>query len=99
MTRLLLSIASGLVLVTAYMIVVAGVFILSGENMQLLPYLDLPLRLPKALFFYLFPPTAEDFTTQKSIVFASFAYIGNVVLYAIPAYALIDTYFTQHERS
>lgn len=92
MKRLLLSIVVGFVLVTAYMMVAAVMLVVSGYKIELVPYLDLPMRLPKVVFFYLFPPTAEDFSqhmNQKQLVLAILAYLANVLLYSIPAYIFI----------
>ena len=92
MKRLLLSIAIGFLVVTVYTTAAAVCFVLSGENMALVPYLDLPMRLPKAVFFYLFPPTAQDFSQvmdQRRFVFLVFAYLVNCLLYSIPAYVVL----------
>lgn len=100
MRRILLSIAAGFVLVTTYVVVASGIFILSGRKMELLPYVDLPMRLPKFIFFHLFPPTAEDFVpamNQKKALLGVFFYIVNVLLYSIPAY-LIITLITRGRR-
>lgn len=79
-------------LVTDYMIAVATIFNLSGDDQALLWYLDLPMALPKALFFYFVPPTAEDFSqvmTQRKVLMTIFFYIANTLLYAIPVYILL----------
>jgi hypothetical protein len=92
MKRILLSIAISLGAVTAYMMISSIIFILSGEPGELLPYLDLPVRLPKAVFFYLSPPTEEDFSpvvNQRKAFLTVFFYLANVLLYSIPAYILI----------
>ena len=92
MKRILLSIAIGFVLVTAYMIVASVIHVLSGQKAELVPYLDLPMRLPKALFFYLLPPTAEDLTpvmNQKKILLAAVVYLANALLYSIPVYIVL----------
>jgi hypothetical protein len=92
MKRLLLAAAIGFVLVTAYMIISSVIFVLSGQNIALVPYLDLPVRLPKIVFYYLSPPTAEDFShefTERKILLALFSYIANVLIYSIPAYILL----------
>lgn len=75
--------ATGLMLVTDYMIAAAAVFILSGENKELLPYLEFPTSLPKAVFFYFFPTRSD--LTQLQVAF----FIANTLLYAIPAYIFL----------
>lgn len=93
MKRILLSVAISFCLLAAYMTISSTIFILSGEPGGLMPYLDLPVRLPKAVFFYFSPPTAEDFSpalmTQRRIFLTVFFYLANVLLYSIPAYILI----------
>jgi hypothetical protein len=92
MKRILLSIAIGFGLVTAYMMFSSITFVLSGGNIELVSYLDLPVRLPKTVFFYLSPPTAEDFSpalTQRRIFLTTFFYLANGLLYSIAAYILI----------
>jgi hypothetical protein len=84
MKRILLSIATGLMLVTDYIIAAAAVFFLSGENKKLLPYLNFPTGLPKALYSYFFRPTAE--LTQT--LFVSF-FLANTLLYAFPVYVVL----------
>jgi hypothetical protein len=103
MKRILLSMAVGLGLVTAYMMFSSITFILAGEHKELVPYLDLPVRLPKAVFFRLFPPTAEDYfsplMTQRKILLMVFFYLANVMLYSIPAYILIRLITRKGRRS
>jgi hypothetical protein len=92
MKRILQSVAVGFVLVTAYMMFSSVTFMLAGEHKELVPYLDLPVRLPKAVFFYLSPPIAEDFSpmmNQRKIFLIVFFYLANVLLYSIPAYILV----------
>ncbi|HEX8458269.1 MAG TPA: hypothetical protein VF656_13290 [Pyrinomonadaceae bacterium] len=92
MRRVLLSIAVSFGLIATYAFSVAIIFILTGENTELLTYLDYPLRLPKFLPYYLSPPTAEDFSplmNQRKILVAIFVYAANVLLYSLPAYLLL----------
>ena len=84
MKRILLSIATGLMLVTDYMIAAAAVFFLSGENRKLLPYLNFPTGLPRALYFSFFPAT-EDPTRVLLVSF----FVANTLLYALPVYLLV----------
>ncbi len=86
MKRIPLSLATGLMLVTDYMIAAAFVFSLSGENKELLPYLGLPTSLPKTLFSYFWPVTQVG--NQKMALQVAF-FIANALLYAIPAYMLL----------
>src|SRR5215813_4327857 len=88
----MLAIAIGFGVVTIYTTAAAVGFVVSGENPALVPYLDLPMRLPKAMFFYLFPPTARDFSgvmDQRRMLLTVFAYIANGFLYSVPSYGLL----------
>ena len=92
MKHILLSIAIGFGLVTAYMMFSSITFILAGEHKELVPYLDLPVRLPKAIYFHLFPPVAEDFSpvmNQRKICLMVFFYLANGLLYSIPVYTIV----------
>ena len=70
-------------LVTDYMIAAAAVFFLSGENKKLLPYLNFPTGLPRALYSY-FVPT----TSLSQVLLVSF-FVANTLLYALPVYLLL----------
>jgi hypothetical protein len=92
MKRILLSIAIGFGLVTAYMMFSSVTFILAGEHRELVAYIDLPVRGPKAVFFYLYPPKADDFSpamNRRKIFLTVFFYLANALLYSIPAYTLV----------
>ena len=92
MKRILLAVVIGSGLVTAYMMFSFITFMLAGEHRGLVPYFDLPVRLPKAVFFYLSPPTAEDFSpvmNQRKMFLTVFFYLANVLIYSIPAYILL----------
>jgi ABC-type Na+ efflux pump permease subunit len=95
MKRLLLAIAIGLFVVTTYMIVSSLIFVQSGQNLAIVPYLDLPVKLPKIVFYYFSPPIAEDFSpepTQRKLLIGLFAYIANILLYSILAYILLTIF-------
>ena len=95
MKRLLLAIAIAFLLVTVYMIGSSVIFILSGQNLAIVPYLDLPVRLPKIIIYYFSPPTAEDFSTKfttRRWVFALLVFGTNALLYSIPAYILLTIF-------
>ncbi len=100
MKRLLLSIAISFLLVTAYMTVSTIIFILSGQNIALVSYLDLPIKLPRILFYYFYQPSAEDFSTDfyvRQMFLDLFSFIANVLLYPIPVYILL-TVFSRTRR-
>jgi hypothetical protein len=101
MKRLLLAIAIGFLLVTAYMIVSSVVFVLGGQNISLVPYLDLPVRLPKIVFYYFSPPMAEDFSPAfngRKVFLGLFAYVANILLYSIPAYFLLTVFLRRRKK-
>lgn len=92
MKRILLPLAIGFGLVTAYMMFSSITFILAGERRELVSYVDLPVRLPKSVFFYMSPPTAEDFSpviNRRKILLTVSFYLANVLLYSILAYTLV----------
>jgi hypothetical protein len=62
---LLLSIAIGFVVVTIYTTAAAVCFVLSGENMALVPYLDLPMRLPKVVKAPVYRNHISEFESGK----------------------------------
>src|SRR5215212_4239143 len=90
MKRILLALAAALVLVTVYTITLALVVALSGKY-WIISYLGVPVSLPKTVYFYIFPPTADDFSsrvTEKKILLTMVAYLINILLYSIPFYIL-----------
>lgn len=92
MRNILRALALGFGLVTAYMLFSSLTFMLAGERRGLLPYLDLPVRAPKAVFFYLSPPRAEDFSpafSRRKLSLTVIFYLVNVLLYSVPAYIFI----------
>ena len=101
MKRLLLAIAIGFLLVTAYMIFSSVIFLLSGQNVAIVPYLDLPVRLPKIIIYYFSPPTAEDFSTELSerkAFLGLLAFGINVLLYSILAYILLAVFSRRRKK-
>ena len=101
MKRLLLAIAIGFLLVTAYMIVSSVIFVLSGQNVAIVPYLDLPVRLPKIIIYYFSPPTAADFSTELSerkAILGFLAFAINVLLYSIIAYILLTVFSRRRKK-
>ena len=101
MKRLLLAIAIGFLLVTVYMIVSSIIFVLSGQNVAIVPYLDLPVRLPKIILYYFSPPIAEDFSpelTQRKAIFGLLAFGINVLLYSIVAYILLTIFSRRRKK-
>jgi len=100
MKRFLASILVSLVLIIGYLGISTVIVVMlseSPENLDrsLVSLVDLPLRGPKYVYYYLFPPTAEDFSTNTNDVglnraFAAVLIFGaNVLLYAIPIYILL----------
>jgi hypothetical protein len=90
--RFLLSVLIALVLVGTYLVVTSIIFIASEKNMSLLAYMDFPMRLPKLVYFSLFPPTKEDYSMELSAKRAFLAlafFAANVLLYSIPTYFIL----------
>ena len=91
MKRILLAFAISFVLVVAYMIVVSVIFVAYGQDAQLVPYLDVPVRLPKIVYFYFKPPTAADYqiNSARQVVLGLSFVVINIFLYSIPVYFLL----------
>jgi ABC-type Na+ efflux pump permease subunit len=72
---------------------IATVFVVTNNfDVAKVPFVDLPLRLPKIIFFYFSPPTPQDYMTGFSIrklVFGLCVFFGNLFLYATPIYLLL----------
>jgi hypothetical protein len=93
MKRVLLSILIGLVLVSFYLGVVTVVYVYSSNPAAVLPYVQLPVRLPQIVFYYFFPPAAEDYAqvmTTKNVLMGLSFFLVNVLLYSIPVYFLLS---------
>jgi hypothetical protein len=89
MKRVLLAIAAAFVLVTSYTTIAGIIFVLSGEPYWLVPYLDLPMRIPKKVYFSIVPPGPDVFlgvTSQRHIFLIAVFYVLNVLIYSIPSY-------------
>ena len=62
---------------------------------------DIPMRLPKVLYYRIFPPTAEDYSVQfslKRVVLAFGFFIANVLIYSIPAFIFLTLISRFRER-
>jgi hypothetical protein len=100
MKRILLSVLISFVLLIGYLVVsVVVVLGFSNDSNSLsssaIAKVDVPLRLPKYLYYHFFPPSAEDFSTDpsrldpKRAVVAVGFFVTNILLYSIPVYFLI----------
>jgi hypothetical protein len=89
--RLFLTIAISTALVAVYMIVVSVIYIAAGQNTALVPYLDVPVRLPKIVYFYFYPPTAADYqiNSARQIILGLTFLVINIFLYSIPVYFVL----------
>lgn len=95
MKRVFLSILIALGLVCFYLIVASAFVVWTGSNPAPGSYIDLPLRLPKIVFYYFSPPNQQDFaadiTARKLVVF-TVAMFGNLIVYSIPVYLLLGIF-------
>lgn len=92
MKRILLAFAISFILVFAYLLVVSVIFVLAGRDTQIVPYLDVPLRLTKIIYYYFFPPTADDYqltVTWRKAGLSLLFFITNILIYSIPIYFLL----------
>lgn len=88
--KLLISFALGFGFVFVYLIFSSVVMLVLTNGLQdtqavyRVTYIDLPLRLPKIVFYYLFPPTAEDYaltlSTKKALV-SGLIFATNILIY------------------
>jgi hypothetical protein len=94
MKKVLLSLGISTLLVIVYAVVSTIILIaLSPDaqhyNMRVVSYVDIPLRLPKYVYYYFFPPTAEDYsqvmTIKRGVIAVGF-FVANVFIYAVPVY-------------
>lgn len=100
MKRVLLSVAISLALVIGYLIAGAVIVALASPDLNHLSAsavykVDLPMRLPKLIYYYFDPPIAQDYSTQltsfgvRKILLAIGFFVFNVLLYAIPVYLVL----------
>jgi hypothetical protein len=98
MKRILLALGISTILLIIYLILSAViVFAASPDhnhfNMQVVNTVDIPLRLPKYVVYYFFPPTPEDYRPQltgRKAILAIVVYAANIVLYGIPVYLVLS---------
>src|SRR5258706_11763374 len=97
MKRILLSIAVGFGLVLICLVVGAVIVLAYSKDGVFDPavvaVVDLPMRLPKLIYFYFFPPTASDYLMQmnaKRWILAGSFFVSNVLLYSIPPYIFLS---------
>lgn len=92
MKRILLSILIAFVLVVIYLTITSIIFLTSNYNLSVLAYIDFPMRLPKLIYFSLFPPTKQDYSmefSQRTAILGIFFFVANVLLYSIPVYFIL----------
>ncbi len=89
MKRILLSILIAFVLVTVYMVAVSIIFLLNNEDVSIVLYINLPVRLPQIIYYYFYPPTTEDYRlqfSQRKVFLGLSFFAANVLLYSILVY-------------
>ncbi len=102
MKHFLLSIGISLALIIGYLTVTTVIVLASTKDWSYLDpavvaSVDKPLRLPKAVSYYFFPPTAKDFSTSTNladmratrVILALSFFVVNVLIYAVPVYVLL----------
>lgn len=99
MKRILIAIGIGFVLVFGYLVASGAVLLIMSKdpahlNIDLASKLDIPMRLPKYIYYYFFPPTAEDYSTHfnlRKTLAAVLMFVSNVLIYSIPPYLVLLT--------
>src|SRR5688572_16803236 len=97
MKRVLLSFAISFGMLIVYAMISVVVVVAVSQDIERLDpeaiaMVDLPFRAPKYAYYYFFPPTAADYSTNakdigvKKAVLAVGFFITNVLLYAIPVF-------------
>jgi hypothetical protein len=100
MKKILLSIGLSTILLIGYLMASTVVVVALSEridnlNREAVALVDVPLRLPKLVYYYIVPPTAEDYSMQigpKRAVLAGVFYVANTILYAVPIYFMIRVF-------
>lgn len=111
MKKILLSLLISFVLIVG-VLVAGGILVvvtstdMHNLNRSTIAMVDKPFRLPKYIYYRLYPPTAEDFSTDASslaprrAVLGVALFVANVLLYSVPAYLLLLLLgFVRKERS
>ena len=100
MKRFLLALAISFGLIVVYGVTASVIVLLASHNHDQLNaaaiyQVDIPLRLPKIVYFYFFPPSAQDYSTrlssytpQKAGLAIAFSVV-NIFIYAIPVYVAL----------
>ena len=105
MKLFLISIGITFVLIMAYLLAAVVVVVaispdLANLDPTLIGKVDIPFRGPKYLYYYFFPPTAADFSTNpadiglRKAVIAVVFLVVNLLLYSLPVYILMR-FFTR----
>jgi hypothetical protein len=100
MNRILLAVALSFAVIMAYMLIASVVVVLVSPNYDQLNAsavykVDIPLRLPKIVYYYFFPPTAQDYSTQVSSLsprrwaLGVAFFVANILLCSIPVYIVL----------
>jgi hypothetical protein len=80
------------VLIFIWLSIATIIVVLNNFDYAKVPFVDLPLRLPKLVFFYFSPPTSQDFAigySTRKLALGFFVFFGNLFLYATPIYLLL----------
>ena len=110
MKRALLSIAISVALLIVYaMFSSIVVLLLSRDPQHLDPQVvaavDIPLRAPKYVYYYFFPPTAADYSMNVQnfgpgrIILAATFFVINALLYAIPVFFILTLIARSRSRA
>jgi hypothetical protein len=94
MKKVLLSLGISTLLLIVYAVISAIILValspdMQHYNMRVVYYVDIPLRLPKYVYYYFFPPTAQDYSQVMTIKRGALAvafFAANIFIYTLPVY-------------
>jgi hypothetical protein len=92
MKLFLYSVLLAFVLISIWLTIATGFVVTNNFDYAKVSFADLPLRLPKIIFFYFSPPSYEDYAmvySTRKLVFGLFVFFGNLFLYSTPIYLLL----------
>jgi hypothetical protein len=87
MKKVLLSLMLSFVLICVYL-TISTIFVFATDNkLTVGSIIDYPLRLPKIIFYYFFPPNQDDFAqvfSLRKLTVGLVVFFGNLILYSLP---------------
>jgi hypothetical protein len=92
MKRILLSIGLAFSFLIIYLVITSIIVVFTKFNLSLIYYIQIPVKIPQLVFYYFYPPIAEDYQigiTPRKAALLVLSVVFNVLLYSIPVYFLL----------